>query len=95
MDKHNHYTKKTNANIRMIIVDDEPIICEGLKQTIDWEQLGVEVVGVAWDGEQALEIVQAEAIDIVLSDIRMDGMDGLELAEQLRRPIPRYQYDHD
>lgn len=88
MDKHNHYTKKTNANIRMIIVDDEPIICEGLKQTIDWEQLGVEVVGVAWDGEQALEIVQAEAIDIVLSDIRMDGMDGLELAEQLRNQYP-------
>jgi len=89
MDNHNHYTKRARDKmIRMIIVDDEPIICEGLKQTIDWEQLGVEVAGVAWDGEQALQIVQSEPIDIVLSDIRMDGMDGLELAEQLRKLYP-------
>lgn len=89
VDNFNHYTKQTRDKlIRMIIVDDEPIICEGLKQTIDWEQLGVEVAGVAWDGESALQIVESEHIDIVLSDIRMDGMDGLELAEQLKHRYP-------
>lgn len=89
MGNHNHYTAHArDKKIRMIIVDDEPIICEGLKETIDWEQLGAEVAGVAWDGEQALQIVQSEPIDIVLSDIRMDGMDGLELAEQLRNLHP-------
>lgn len=89
MSNHEHDKRRSNHRvIRMIIVDDEPIICEGLKKTIDWSQLGVEVAGVAYDGEQALQIVQSEPIDIVLTDIRMDGIDGLELAEQLRAMYP-------
>ncbi|RXZ79199.1 response regulator [Paenibacillaceae bacterium] len=74
--------------IRMMIVDDEPIICEGLQLTIDWQSMGAEVVGVAYDGEQALQMAQQLKPDILLTDIRMDGMDGLELAKQLRDNHP-------
>lgn len=89
MSNYDYFAKRSSGeSIRMIIVDDEPIICEGLRRTIDWSQLGVEVVDVAYDGEQALQLVQAEQVDLVLSDIRMDGMDGLELAEQLKELHP-------
>lgn len=84
-----HKTSKENQQLkRLIIVDDEPIICEGLRKTIDWGQLGIEVVDVAYDGEEALNIIQSQPIDIVLSDIRMDGMDGLKLAERIRGNYP-------
>lgn len=75
--------------MRIIIVDDEPIICEGLQKTVDWAMLGAEAVGIAYDGEEALRLAAALKPDIVLSDIRMDGMDGLELAERLRQANPQ------
>ncbi|MCS7460666.1 response regulator [Paenibacillus doosanensis] len=77
--------------IKMLIVDDEPIICKGLRCTIDWEELGVEVIGEAYDGEEALRLMEQEQADFLLSDIRMDGMDGLELAAQLRQRYPDTQ----
>lgn len=73
-----------NNRIKMLIVDDETVIREGLRYTIDWAELGVEVVGEASEGREALRLVEQHSVDLVLSDIRMDGMDGLELAEQLR-----------
>jgi len=74
--------------IKLIIVDDEPVICQGLRYTIDWKELGVEVIGEAYDGEEALRLMEREQVDIVLTDIRMDGMDGLELSRQLARRYP-------
>ncbi|MBD2845790.1 response regulator [Paenibacillus sp. IB182496] len=56
--------------------------------TIDWASLGVAVVGEAYDGEHALELAQRERAELVLSDIRMDGIDGLQLAERLRQVSP-------
>jgi two-component system response regulator YesN len=75
--------------IRMLIVDDEPIICQGLRQTIPWETIGVEVVGEAYDGEEALQFVTRQPVDVVLTDINMDGMDGLELAKSLKERMPQ------
>ncbi|GGF88038.1 hypothetical protein GCM10010912_36630 [Paenibacillus albidus] len=74
--------------LKMLIVDDEPIICKGLRCTIDWSELGIEVIGEAYDGEEALQVMERSGADIVLSDIRMDGMDGLQLAEQVRLRFP-------
>lgn len=74
--------------IKMLIVDDEPIICKGLRCTIEWEKLGVEVIGEAYDGEEALRKLEQQPADFILSDIRMEGMDGLELAAQLRQRFP-------
>ncbi|GAA0133654.1 hypothetical protein YSY43_04940 [Paenibacillus sp. YSY-4.3] len=75
--------------IRMLIVDDEPVICEGLRCTINWDKLGVDVIGEAYDGQEALRLVQEHDVDFLLSDIRMEGMDGLQLAEQLKQRFPR------
>ncbi len=72
----------------MLIVDDEPVICAGLRLTIDWEALGVEVIGEAYDGEEALQMTREHETDIVLTDIRMGEMDGLQLTERLKREFP-------
>lgn len=69
--------------LNVLIVDDEPIVCKGLRQTVPWDELEVNIVGEAYDGEEALEMMEQQEIDLILSDIRMPGMDGLELARQV------------
>lgn len=67
----------------MIIVDDEWIVREGLKQTIPWQDLDCNLIGEASGGRTALQLIKDHKPDILLTDIRMPGMDGLELAEQV------------
>ncbi|QJD86391.1 response regulator transcription factor [Cohnella herbarum] len=74
--------------IKLMIVDDESIIRKGIRTSIDWEALQVEIVGEAQNGKQALELVQQLMPDIVLTDIRMPQMDGLEFAQQLKQQYP-------
>jgi two-component system response regulator YesN len=76
------------VTIKMLIVDDEPVICRGLRETIPWSEIGVEVAGDASDGAEALELIDAQPVDLVMTDINMDGMDGLELAKALRERHP-------
>lgn len=74
--------------IRMLIVDDEPVICQGLAQTIPWHSLGVEEVAIAFNGKQALKKNGATAFDLILTDISMPEMDGLALAEYVVQTYP-------
>jgi len=74
-----------NDRIRMLIVDDEPLILRSLKQAVDWEAIGVDIVGEARSGEEALRLCRAEMPDLVLSDIRMPSIDGLELMRRVKR----------
>lgn len=67
---------------RTLIVDDEPGIRKGLKILIDWENCGVELIGEAANGCEALEIIRHEKPDIVLTDIKMPDMDGMTLIEE-------------
>lgn len=71
--------------LKLFIAEDEEIIRRGLVCTIDWLRLGAKVVGEAADGVAALTAIHEAAPDVVLTDIRMPRMDGLELARQLRR----------
>lgn len=73
---------------RLIIVDDDEVICNGLRQGIPWEENGIVVVGVAYDGEAALELIKERTPDIALLDINLPFLDGLELSGILRREYP-------
>ncbi|WP_168123334.1 response regulator [Paenibacillus sp. HB172176] len=72
----------------LLIADDEKIIREGLVRSLDWAGLGFAVVGVAKDGEQALARFRALEPDVVLLDIKMPGMSGLELLTTIKRERP-------
>ncbi|TVX99835.1 response regulator transcription factor [Cohnella terricola] len=74
--------------IKLMVVDDEVVIRKGIRTSIDWLALNVEIVGEARNGKQALELVQQLKPDIVLTDIRMPYIDGLELAQQLKQHFP-------
>lgn len=74
--------------IKALIVDDEPKLREGLRKFIDWEACGYEVVDTAANGNEALDKYQRYRPDLVVADIRMPGMDGLQLIEKLRGQDP-------
>ena len=67
----------------MIIADDERVIRESISRLIDWEKLGVELTGLCRNGLEAYDMIIDEDPDIVLTDIRMPGMDGLELIRKV------------
>lgn len=67
----------------IILVDDEQQILFGMKKGINWEELGFEVVGTAQNGKEALELIEDHHPDLLISDIKMPFMDGLELAKTI------------
>lgn len=70
--------------LKLIIVDDEPIILQGMAETFDWNSIGFQVVGTALNGEDALKLIEEEMPDVVLTDIRMKKMDGITLMERTK-----------
>ena len=71
--------------LRVLLVDDEPFIIQGLKILIDWEQEGIEIAGTAANGQEAYEFLQKEKVDLIIADIKMPVMTGLELQEVIRK----------
>ncbi len=67
-----------------MIVDDEKQIREGLKKIVNWEDYGVDACFEAGDGLEALEVVESERPEIVITDVRMPRMDGITLLERLK-----------
>lgn len=65
----------------IVLADDEQQILFGMKKGIAWEELGFEVVGTAQNGKEALELIEEYHPDLLISDIKMPFMDGLELAK--------------
>ena len=74
--------------IKVFLVEDEIIIRNGIKNSIDWEMHGYDFVGEASDGELALPMILEKKPDIVITDIKMPFMDGLELSEQVKKALP-------
>jgi DNA-binding NarL/FixJ family response regulator len=74
-------------SIRILIVDDHPVTREGLHAALDIEE-GVEVVGEAGSGEQAIENAGELRPDVVFMDVRMPGMGGIEAARAIREASP-------
>jgi len=67
---------------KVVIIDDEPIICNLIKRLGEWDRLNLEIVGSATDGLEGYRLIRELHPDIVLLDIRMPGLDGLELIEK-------------
>jgi two-component system, response regulator YesN len=73
-----------NQIVTLLIVDDDEIIREGLVRNIPWEENGFTVIGTARNGKEGLELAQDSHPHLILSDIRMPFMDGLEMAEAIK-----------
>ncbi len=74
--------------LKVFLVEDEFVIREGIKNNIDWKAHGYEFCGEAGDGELAYPMIQKLRPDIVITDIRMPFMDGLELSRLIRKELP-------
>lgn len=77
--------------IRMILADDEPVILRGLKMLIDWEKLGIEIAGEAYDGNELIELIDRCNPDLIVSDICMPGQSGIDVLRyvQASRRTPK------
>lgn len=73
---------------KVLIVDDEPFILEGLRHVIRWEEHGLEIAGFAQNGLEALNILERTSIHILITDIYMSRMDGLELIRETKKMLP-------
>lgn len=76
---------------KVLIVDDESIIVEGLTRVIPWEKYGCEVVATAYDAAQGAQAIRAHKPDILFTDIRMPDGDGLSMLAGLRTEYPAMQ----
>lgn len=77
---------------RLLIVDDEEFVRNGLRNTFNWNAYGFNVVGTAQDGLHALDIIKKNFPHVVLTDIKMPDMDGLELIKQAKKLYPKIMF---
>lgn len=77
--------------LSILLVDDEHFIRAGIKKLLDWESLGFEIVGDAKNGREALAFLETTPTDIVITDLRMPFMDGMELTGNLKEKYPGIQ----
>lgn len=82
----------TEPFLKMMIVDDEPLIRQGFKYFFDWDKYMIKQVFEAENAEEAIEIAKREKTEIIVSDIRMPEVDGLELISRLKAILPNSIY---
>ncbi len=70
--------------IKVIIADDEENVCQLIRSLIDWKSLDMEITGVAHNGVEALDLIKALSPDLMITDIRMPGYDGLEMISRAK-----------
>ncbi|MDY3108604.1 MAG: response regulator, partial [Lachnospiraceae bacterium] len=78
--------------LKVMLVDDEPFILQGLEVIIDWKAEGFEIVKKAVNGKDALQYLEEHDVDLVITDIRMPEMNGLELLEAIRDQLQKNCY---
>lgn len=76
---------------KVLLVDDEPAALEGMQLWINWPELGFEICGTSSNGAEALEKIGQLHPDLVVTDVRMPGMDGLEMIEAWQKQNARQQ----
>lgn len=73
--------------IKVLICDDQEIVCEGLQKIIDGDP-DIDVIGIAHDGAEALEITEMNTPDVVLMDLKMPGVNGIHATRRIREKFP-------
>lgn len=78
--------------IRVLLIDDEPLVIDSLKAGVDWERCGYSIVGEAYDGSEGLQRIEALHPHVVFTDIRMPKLSGLEMIKQVQKKehIPEF-----
>jgi len=78
--------------LKMIIADDEPKVALLIRNLIDWDGLGIELAGVAKNGDEALDLIRLHDPDVVVTDIRMPAKSGLELISEAKEIKPSLEF---
>ena len=76
---------------KVMIVDDEKLICKLVQALVEWDKLGMQMAAQAENAIQALDMLQQYRPDILITDIRMPGMDGLELIKNAKKICPELE----
>lgn len=76
---------------KVVIIDDEFIMRQGMKHMLNWEKEGFQIVGEASNGQEGLEVIEKTSPNIVLADIVMPVLDGIEFSEILKKRFPEVQ----
>ena len=69
---------------KLLIVDDEPLVQVGIKSMLDWSEYNIDICGIAMNGQAAYSVIEEQMPDIVITDIKMPIMTGLELIKKCR-----------
>ena len=73
---------------KVLLVDDEVLIREAIRENIHWEEMGFELIASCENGKQAMEVIERTPPDLVLTDIYMPYVDGIELARYIHEHCP-------
>lgn len=74
--------------VRVVVIDDEALVRKGIMSCLNWEDYGISMIGEAADGKSGLQLVRSLQPDIVLTDIKMPVMNGLEMTKIIRQEFP-------
>jgi two-component system response regulator YesN len=83
---------KGGAMKNLLIVEDETLIRLGMKVMLDWTEIGVQIVGDAENGKEAMQLIESQRVDIIITDIRMPVMDGMELIRICKEKYPDIRF---
>ncbi len=81
----------SNQKLRVVLIDDEAIIVEGLQKVVKWDKYGCEVAGTAYDARKGAQLIREVRPDILFTDICMPGQNGLAMLAGLRSEFPEMQ----
>ncbi|MFB9279634.1 response regulator [Cohnella cellulosilytica] len=76
----------------MVVIDDIRTVVNGISRDMDWESQGIEIAGTASSGEEGLALVRATRPDIIVTDIRMPKLSGIEMMRELQPQLPRSKF---
>jgi len=91
-NKHSAFSKGESLMYNILIVDDDNLIREDLKTMTDWQKYGFQIIGDVSNGAQALNFIQFHDVDIIITDICMPIMDGVELIKTVKSIKPHIKF---